>query len=208
MERVERFVLPESGSGPRVDESGCSRQRLIGTAGTGGTVEIANQEKRNGLIAGRDAITEQRRGFLPREFHLMIEMRIPNEELTLGRAIAQSNPGRHANMRVIPGDRPNHVRRVGQPEMVERDGLESIPAKKDGAKFIATSARAAEADPFVIRQIMRQIAELTVNAFLGADDIGRRLFDGTFHHGAAIGPGVGQLVARESKIVGHHAELQ
>jgi len=84
--------------------------------------------------------------------------------------------------------------------------LESVASIEDGHELAATAAFASQADPFVIGQVRGEVAELVVDAFLGAEDIGFFALQQFGHEGAPGRPVVGTGGAGIAEVVGHEVE--
>lgn len=99
---VKAFVMTSRGGSPGVGEPGARSQFGVGRAVTGGTVEIAEQQQRQGGIGGGNTPAHERGGFYPGQLDLVVEVGVPDLEFTTGGTVAETPPSDHAPARVAP----------------------------------------------------------------------------------------------------------
>jgi len=82
-------------------------------------------------------------------------------------------------------------------------GIEAVLAVEHRHEFAAASTVAAQADPFITRQVGMDILELMINSLLRPDEVGRCLQNAFAHHRPALRPGVGRTVAGVAQVERH-----
>ncbi|MGY3200412.1 hypothetical protein ACVW19_000926 [Streptomyces sp. TE5632] len=203
---VERPVglAPVGRRVPGVDEAG-AQQRVVHRVPVGGDVEVPRHDHRQGAREPGDALGDQGGGPLACVLAGVVQMGVEDVELPVtGAQIAEADPGDHAEVGAAPGVRGDRVRRVGQPEVVVLQRDEPAGVVEDRHELVAAAARPADADPVVGRpQVGLDVAQLLVEALLGADEVRLLAAQQPARHGPAGGPAVGLRRTREAQVERH-----
>jgi hypothetical protein len=88
--------------------------------------------------------------------------------------------------------------------MVVFERLEAVAAIEHRRKFAARAAFAPIANPRIFGTVARDVAQLMIEAFLCADEVGRALAQTFARHRTARVPGVGRGLRGVAQVERHH----
>jgi hypothetical protein len=87
-----------AGGPPAVRETAGFGEHRVHRIVSGRDVEVAGEDHGQARIGSREAFKNQRRRALARVLHLVIEVRVHEQQLTTARAVAEAHPGHHARI--------------------------------------------------------------------------------------------------------------
>ena len=191
---------------PCVGEEPVVGQDCVSLVGTGGGVEIAHEQHGQLGVEGGEAFTDELGALLAGFLDLMIKMGVKEDELAFGLTIPELHPRHHAGKLRPPVFRADKLRRIRQPEVIERERFQPRRAVKHRHELAPAAAVSPEADPLECWQVRGEVLKLTVKALLRAEDIGGELFDEFTHNRAALRPGVRRVGTGELQVISHHRQ--
>ena len=136
----------------------------------------------------------------------MVKVGVEQDEAFARFPVEETHPGDHAAVAVSPGGGCDDAGRVAQPEVVVLQWLQTCAPVEDSHELPPAPALASESDPFKLGQIGGEVLDLSIHAFLCADDVGGHFAQALSHGGPARRPGVGRTVAGVAKIVSHDCQ--
>src|ERR1700689_1008416 len=214
---VPRAVVLTSvrGAGPRIDQVSLVEQGVVDTCARGrGGVEVAGDDARQlriqaaGQVPGQLSCGAPARGLTP-----VVQMRVEGVEHTGGAPDTEAHPGPHARRAGAFGFLPELVHRsdrvgaLSEPEMIVFQRGEPARVVEDRHEFTVAASFAAGTDPRVTcAEVLLDVAQLLVEALLGADEVRGLAGQQLVHDRAALGPGMRGAGAGVAEIERHDVQ--
>ncbi len=184
------------------------QQRPIGGE-TGGRVEVAGEDARQGAGDAGHLVTQERCRLRSRPRVPGVEVRVEPAECRPAVARSQFHPGDHARDEGAPCAAPGFLRRGAEPEVSPVEQLEAGGAVEHAAHFAGRpSVVTPRAEERVVRQSLTQECLHEVQAFLGAEQVGVEAADPLHDPIAPAVPDIRPIEDfADAEIEGHHAQF-